>query len=511
MSEHQRADTRECTRRFSILPAGESGLAICVHLRRSPLVALCLCGLSIVSGVAVAQTQQTSTGAAPLDVRGALEASQVDAGTDVSFTLTVTNVSAESLRDVRVAHVGGADVEMKSATWCGGVSWRQLRQCTVAEILQPNQSITVYGALKTDKPVRSNIAAIVDWVQPPPDPSAPPRARRSATTIPAPAKGPLMSTATFPVSPLIVESAGLRWYGYVTGLLTSLAIPIGGGLFALWWKITEQARAQRQARRQEMIHELERLRDAKAEAWRLMLPVSHDYAIKYYAPLVEAASSLVHALGAVISAPADMNAADKTATVNAAFYSWVMLHVRRETLVKTGAYYFKNHTGELLAVGLYRAYSYAFVSKSDLTSRPKPTYEREAIRRLLLRVVADTEVDQTPDQFLTRLARDQKYGGDLRYLKTWFVERLAQTAGLSEGVGYLAAFSAILFFEMNRPYAPWFDDPAQATLSISPDTLKNLKNAVHLLSEWDEQIAPVKPKLEKYLSDATKVQQEGVS
>ena len=219
--------------------------------------------------------------------------------------------------------------------------------------------------------------------------------------------------------------------------------------------------------------------------------------------MTEAARSLVYGVDAVL-AQGDATPADKNAALNAAFYAWVMLHARREALVKQGAFYFKNHTGELLVVALYRAYSFSFVSRSDLSARPAPTEEREAVRRLLVRVATETDVDETIDRFLKRVADDVKYGGDLRYLWQWFSHRLTQPEHVKDAMAYLLAFSDVLFFEMNRPYGPWFDE-AQATLNMPEERVEYARKAVGLLSAWDSQIVPVRMNLDEYLRDAKKV------
>jgi hypothetical protein len=412
-----------------------------------------------------------------LMVSGLLGVSRVDAGEQVSFQMTLTNGSDRTLNNVLVAHVGGAHVTLRSASWCSGVSWESLtgNQCIVAASLAPNQSTMVSGVLLAAEPLSANITATVDWTG---------TARGGDPTA------SVRSRAVTMIGSLTVEDWRVRWMTSTSSWVTAFALPIV--VAALGYAFQRRLNKQDQQRKQE-----EDGRAERAEAWRLMLPVSHEYAVKYYAGLVEAAKSMVKRTGAIVSdqtRPEDVDAAHLEG-----FYSWLMLHARRRALQQTGAYYFKNHVGELLVPSLFGAYWATFVQEADPTAAGVTT-NQQRVHRLLDRVLSDIEIEETRDELLIKLAYERAHGGgSLLELFEWFLARTGRPK-VNEALDYLAAYSDVLFFEMNRPYTPWFDGDEKIELAIAPDRLVALFRMLQMPS--GPQLSAMRPKVEVYLKEA---------
>jgi hypothetical protein len=417
----------------------------------------------------------------PLAVQGGLSASNIDVGESFSFSLTMTNVSTNQLDDLRIAHIGGQDVELTAVDWCSarGLSWQILRACTVSKTLPPGRSITVHGTLRTAETGRSNIAAVIDW---------------RTTAAPSGNAASVTSTAVFPLGTIDVESAVVRRTGYVVNGLASLGLPIVGGIIALLIKRIDDRRQTAEKERAE-----------KSEAGRLMLPVSHRYGVKYYAHLENLANTSIQYIAPLRQAAiaAGINAPPQdplSAQVVTAFYPWLMLNVRRAALLKEGAYYFKNHVGEIVVVNLFRAYSQIFVSEGDGSGPPAASAERRRVRDLLNRVSAAVKISETSDGLLMRLDYEQKIGnGSLKELADWFAARVTRV-GVEEAMDYLGAYSAFLALEMNRPYEHWYEKPVE--LAIEPKYLAALFRMLALRGPQDPEVRQADRQIDEYLKGA---------
>jgi len=421
--------------------------------------------VALVLAAAVAAGQD----ARPLRVSGVLGVPKVDAQQRVSFQLTLTNTSARSLRDISVAAVGGPHVTLQVAGWCRrGTTWDDLTHgdCVVRPSLAPEQSVTVDGVLLAEKPLQANITAYIRWLS-----VAEPNLRVS-----------VQSQHAFAIGTLTIEDWTVRWMSAASDFALPVVVALVGYLFQRRLNKVEQRRQRDEASRAE-----------KAEAWRLMLPVSHNYAIDHYIGLVNAAELLVKRGQGVLTHTGAAD--DRLAACREAFFAWFTLYCRLRALQQTGAYYFKNHVGELLVPALYAEFRAAFVQEAPSDAVAVSTNQL-AINRLLDQATDGVKPQSTRDEVLSRLALEQFTRGPVAELYGWFERRL-QRGGVHQALGYLGAYADILFFELNKPYAHWFED-RQIRLTTTPARLVVLWRM--LLRSGDPQLQAIRGEVETYLS-----------
>lgn len=414
---------------------------------------------------AAAQQSATASPSPAMRISGALGAPVVDAGQYISFQLTLTNLSNGELRDVVVAHVGGPHVTLSAADWCADLTWRGLTgpPCVVTPSLAPGQSTTVSGVLHAATPVQANVSATVQWT-----------AAESARP----------SRAAASLGTLVVEDWKVRWMR----ASSDFALPLVVALLGIWfqWRLKrlEDRRQVEAADRAE-----------KAEAWRLMLPVSHEYAVTYYANLVETAKLMIKRTGG--ARLAGLAAADRRAAEREAFYAWLMLHTRKRVLQQKGAYYFKNHVAELLVPSLFGAYWVTFVVETT-PAATAVTSGQQSVQLLLDRSVAALTPDETREAMLQKLDYAEVAGEPLADLFTWFRGRLTRPR-VDEAMQFLGAYADLLFFEMNRPYEPWFST-GKVRLAMSEPHLKGV--FAMLAMATGAQLKAMEPQVVPYLRDA---------
>jgi hypothetical protein len=394
-----------------------------------------------------------------LEMHGGLDTPQVDAGQSVSFVVTITNTSPDTVRNVRVPFVGGSHVQLSAAWWCAkpaGISvWNDLRGCRIADSLMPGQSATIFGTLMTSTPIVTSVRAVVEW------------------------ESPLVSQSETPLGRLEIQDWRMRWIRASIAAAQTLALPLVLVLlgFAFQWRLNKlehsrqehnqklaDERSEREKRRAEEASERDKRRAEEAEVSRLMLPFTHKYTVEYYADLELAARE---ATQAIIKARA--TATPDSHLLDTAFYEWLVLESRIRALNETAAFYFKDPTGESLVFALLEAHSLVFLYQQPPeggSSKLSPAQELE-VRRTISRV-AMNPLPGT-DAMLSRLESERTAGtGALLDLANWFYSRVRQP-DVAPSMTYLRAFRAVLVFEMNRPYSPWF--ARDVPLKLSQDLL----------------------------------------
>ncbi|MFZ0963175.1 MAG: hypothetical protein WAO35_20125 [Terriglobia bacterium] len=243
-----------------------------------------------------------------------------------------------------------------------------------------------------------------------------------------------------------------------------------------------------------LIQRMAQKRAHLAETWNLMLPDSHHTTMTYYMPLQ---ASLAHALDELGSYSKATDSAKKTAHARALFFHFFMFLRRlKHAGDKLSGFYFKDRTGERLAVACLQQVDKLYPG-TDEADRVETAQVLRALR-----------INETLDSFLEKLdGNPQKPRIDK--LKTLFQKRWQHFYGPSApaGVGtqpvsgssnvasapggggsaptpstgavspapapakswlesdsskdavlYLKAFSAIIEYEMNRPYEHWYGE-----------------------------------------------------
>jgi hypothetical protein len=433
-----------------------------------------------------------------LAASGSLEANAVDTSEPVRFHLTVANVSDREVTSVRITRVGTTAITLASADWCqAGTGASALAQCQVSAALTPRQSVTVSGTLVATASTRGTVNATLAWAQRPTDTStAAAGASGAQAAQPSTAGGSqtaqaVASTAVVRIGTLTVTPWPARFAAELFSSLPAWAVPII--LVALGYFV-QQRLTDFQSQREQ--HEKDRAE--KAEAWRTMLPISHEYAVRYYAPLIAAADSLVQNAQKVIAIPPPDP--KREPPLEAAFYALVMFQVRRNQLVNN-TYYFKNHVGEQLVSGLFTAFGRRFLGERDVRERAAAKKQADALR-LLDRATAAVDAADKKHVVLEKMAYEMFVGsGPLPELMTWLRGRL-ERGGATEALTYLDAYGAVLAFEMNRPYARWFD--RQAELILTPQQEQAVRDMVRDVGATDPQMSAVAAELEQYFAEAGK-------
>ncbi len=419
---------------------------------------------------------------------GTLDEEAADTNQSVPFHLTLSNASDHDLLNVRITQVGTSTIGLARADWClEGTDRAMLAQrtaCVVSPSLAPRQSVSVSGTLRASTATRGNVTATVEWTE---------DRRASAGTNTA--SRWIWSRSVVPVGVLAITP---RWARLTVALFSSLpmwALPI---ILAALGYAFQQRLSTLQGEREGHATD----RSEKSDAWRTMLPVSHEYAVRYYAPLITFADSLVQNTRKVLkSPPADPN---RQAALNAAFYALLMFQVRRNSLVNN-TYYFKNHVGEQLVTGLITAYSRLFIAESAAGERAA-TQKQETARRLLDRACASLDPEAKKHSILKELDFERRVGGGASVdLMDWLSERVTradpgEAVKLEEALSYLDAYCAILLFEMNRPYARWFDK--RSPLVLTDEQTQAIRKMVVDVGATDPQLAAIGPELNRYFKEA---------
>lgn len=415
--------------------------------------------------------------------RGSIEEDSAGIGEPVRFHLTVTNRSAaQQISDLAVVQAGARDIVLQPAAWCAaspGATPSRARPCVIAPTLAPGQSVSVSATLAASRPARGVLTLTLAWVD----------------------TQDIAGTPQSIASESVVVLGGLvaapQWARFTATLFSSMPTWLMPAILAVFGYLVQQRLAERDSREKEQA--------AKSEAWRTMLPISHDYAVRLYSPLISAADHFVQnaaearRLRRASSTPAV--SADERAAIDSAFYGWLKYCVALKTL-PNGVYYFKNHVGELVVAGLAIAVVRHFRDQAA-PAIGAVTGTQQISRRTIDTAVAETDAHDKAHVVKDRLAfqRVTGHGATLEML-TWFEQRLALTHDplVEEALAYMRVYSIVLSFEMNRPYAQWFDEPA--VLPLKKAQILTIKKMIRLVGEGDQEIEGIGGKLTAYLLEA---------
>jgi hypothetical protein len=200
-------------------------------------------------------------------------------------------------------------------------------------------------------------------------------------------------------------------------------------------------------------------RDARSETLKQMLPVSHNYAAKYYLPLSRAAERAVSALYEITMQfhpvgsplPASDIAKLDSAKRRSFFYVVLARKIMDATREEIGGLYFKDLRGERLAAMCLKKFEKLLGEDTDPLSLS------------LQRLTNLFKTTETLESFETRFG----YGGLSSPLSaeeadkstTWmyFEPWLEDDNNRQKAIQYLSALTIVLDFEANRPYEQWYD------------------------------------------------------
>ena len=257
------------------------------------------------------------------------------------------------------------------------------------------------------------------------------------------------------------------------GFVRDIALPVALAAFGFWlhrWdrgraeRVSQEERrsARRQARgdqeRAERLAEETQRHTEIAETWKEMLPLSHEYTIKYYMPVVAAAErTLKIARHARSLTPPDADHNKR------AFYMWTVFWRRsRAQMDALNGFYFKDRCGEELAAALF-----ARCHKIYFEDRPDSLKRRDAILSLLEPTGPQSRLSVFLETWSKEVDASSSLGQDVAAefiaFESWLL-----TTECAAAHDVLEAFASITRLEMNRVYDSWYGKPERMTMKPEP-------------------------------------------
>jgi hypothetical protein len=421
-------------------------------------------------------------------VTGSLSLSTIEVGDQVRFWLTARNPSTQSVSEVRLSQLDAPGYQVERLSWCAGQPRWSASQKSVVDLqrissdsvdlsacaplkdeLKPGQSVTVWGDLRGRTPQElQTIVAVVAW--------------KTADNQ--------ESELAVPIGQGVVESRLGRLWHNLRDTLKDFGLPLvllGLGWYFQRW---EQKRAQRK-------EEEEKRRVHLAETWNLMLPTAHDLMTKYYMPLAGAARRTSDYLARYTN-EIDHRASRSTARM-AFFYSLFFQRRLREVFYSIGGFHFKSRVGEELAVECLGQYQKLYYG------------DGEVVQRLHGAAAGRVELLETVDSFFAKLDGssdiDENITRDLqqswKYFQAWL-----RAPQCKEAVIYMKGLTALVQYEMNRPYEYWYGHSEKLLLDGNAENaLLSLASEVAKAPERKDFVKEVR----EYLAASKNTQLPGIN
>jgi hypothetical protein len=322
----------------------------------------------------------------------------------------------------------------------------------LAGTLVPGQSIIVTGYLKPDSIHKAaSLTALLEWTL-------------YDSTFPA---SGLASARVVNLGENQVQSAS--WWGRVSidEILKVLAVPalllVIGALIGLLVNALNSLRDKR-------AHKNEAERSLRSETWKQMLPVSHNYAAKFYLPLSLAADRFSKNL--------------KKKNYRVAFF-YLLFSGKKviATRNEIGGFYFKDLRGEALAANCWEKQRLACMGEEDT---PFFLAVRASIDQL-----EDIESYEAFESMFASTPGGDFSSDSIPEAWTFFQKWVADNKTVADTISYLDGFTAVMDYESNRPYQYWYD--TKPRLVATDDTKELLRKILTSEKYGDEDI-------ENYLS-----------
>jgi hypothetical protein len=330
----------------------------------------------------------------------------------------------------------------------------------LADSLAPGDSLIVQGYLKPGRVHKTaTLTVVVGW-----------------TSSKGGAKSPAVPSAqSVSLGENQVQSASWKRRLSSDELMKILAVPavllLVGAMttivvnFVNVWR--ERRIAKAQAAADAASHEREQERAVRAETWKQMLPVSHNYAAKFYLPLSLAAERFAKSL--------------KKSNARLAFF-YLLFSGKKAIATRNeiGGFYFKDLRGETLAAQCWEQQRLACLGEEDT-----PFF-------LAVRASIDQLQDIDSYEAFVKMFADESGGvvsfsdNDIETAWTLFQKWMGEAEDVAKTIQFLEGFYAVLDFESNRPYEYWYDTPAQ--LKITEPTQQMLAEILKAEKYTDKQI-----------------------
>jgi hypothetical protein len=417
--------------------------------------------LAVLNGAGHSQSTEVSA-------TGSLSSPSITSKETLRFTVTIKNKTNATLSSVRVVSVPD-DYQLEqmcvlteqAGTECYGSPSLLSSHNVFAPSILPGRSFTTWGYLKPKATHRvESLTLIVGWAS-----SAATSDLSSPSSLAVSLGQNEVQSRFGPYKPLLSE------------ILKGLAIPLALAIFGTVLTVILKRRDEQNARldkerevgrqdaekerdqirqkaekeRDEIRQERQRDQALKAETWNKMLPVSHEYASKYYLPVSNAAERLAAFL-------------EKKNDEVAFFYLLFLWKRMIETINGVGGFYFKSLLGETLAVECWHRQKESLLGPDDAPLNLKVKGS--------MALLGPTETFQAFTVKLESLNSDPTFqNSDVQKGLELFREWTKNDGNVSDLILVLKAFCAVLDYEANRPYEYWYDPPARLKVSEEVETL----------------------------------------
>jgi hypothetical protein len=374
--------------------------------------------------------------AAPLPevtATGGVSAPLIAKDEDLRFWITIQNKTPSDLSQIRLTQFPDGyqitevcffipqpdPASKKQDKPCANPEQLADRDITMPLVIPAGQNLTVGGRLKpynTHK--KETLTLVLEW---------------TVTSKPS-------SSVTVALGENQVQDNWHDWSSsWFYQLLKDLALPIVLLVFGTWLNLSTKRR------------------DARSETLKLMLPVSHKYAAKYYLPLSRATERAGEALYditetlAIVASPINIDLIKLESDRNRSlFYILLAKRLLDDMRKAIGGLYFKDLRGEFLASSCIRKFG-------DLLGEDKAPLAME-LQRLSTMVQPMDTYETFETKFLgvsSPLTAEEAATASARELfQKWADDDEKRRRALE----LLSALTVILDFEANRPYGYWYDE-----------------------------------------------------
>jgi hypothetical protein len=236
----------------------------------------------------------------------------------------------------------------------------------------------------------------------------------------------------------------------------------------------DDAFATAQMDRQNAQHAHEQEQALRAETWKQMLPLSHNYAAKFYLPLSLAAQNLAKELKYPVAKP------------RLAFF-YLLLCGKKMTATRNeiGGFYFKDLRGERLAASCWEIQRGACLGEADDNFY-------KAVRAAVDRIDDTLDSFEAFESTFVDSSTQPASFVDVSIANAWglFERWGAKKDKVEKTAQYLEGFYAVLDYESNRPYEYWYDQKdSPAKLEITEATQNLLAQVLQEAKYTPEQVA----------------------
>jgi len=397
--------------------------------------------LLVVGGAIIAALGQTSSEVSAL---GTLSSHSIVDKELLRFTVTVTNKSASAVNAVRLA---GPPDSYQFDSICANSENRGIHCYTreqflaansvLWQIVRPNQTTTAWGYLRpTVTHDTATLTVVLTWNSPSASSESSLAVRLGENRVQD--KVELATARAYEVLKIFAIPATLAVLGFFLNRIATNR---------------ENRRIEADRVKESTRQELQREETLRAETWKLMLPISHEYAVKHYLPLTGAVQRLLDTLLA--------------GQKHLAFFYLLFMAKRAQiTHQAIGGLYFKDIVGETFVAECWKRQAQLLQGEVD---QPLNLAIKACLKQL--------KPDETYDGFASKL--EKKSDGTLVFTDgtiqhAWLLfqtELFRDQSRLKEGILHLQALYAILAYESNRPYENWYPRPVTLNISQEVETL----------------------------------------